>query len=630
MRFRRFITAVLALALLLSCIPAHAAYNKPYYIGVDISSQIVTVYRTEDDSVVRQMLCSTGKNDATPLGVFYMTYRPHTHERREWYYLKEYRCYVKYASRIVNHILFHSLEYKAKNNASVVKEDVEDFGKPASHGCVRLLEADARFIALNCGEGTLVKIYKSGDRHDDLREMLYIASYTNENGMTYEEFAGYPREEGELGRDSEGQEVSDLQARLKELGYYGGSVNGKYGVDVLKAVKKLQKDLGLNESGVTSPALQAVIFSDYAPVSTGNTLSEGSAGPVVERLQQALADLRLYEGPIDGIYDVDVTDAVEEFQRANWYKSTGKASPEVQRAILRQQEALKRIFPDPADVQIEKNDEKINLATVVSELKIIIRSKPSTESAEMGKVRNGDTVLVGDSNDEWTHVKTPDIEGYMRTKYLSFYSQQNPVITYASPSCGDTFQMGVTLADYAAGIKPFSQTFEEGESDSGNEVRYLTVDTGSDATTLKLREQPDAGAEVLDELDNGMQLRALSVGDEWTLVSSGEKLGYLSNAYLSFWTGPADALYATEEADDEDDELADEDEGPVYAQVVAENGKVNVYDAGSADANILGQLPADTKVRVLESSYADDWVLIELQGRQGYIPDDNLKFLADD
>ena len=65
----RIWSAVLLIALL--CGGALAA--SPYAIEVDVTNQIVTVYRAEDmgdSGIVRQMICSTGVNECTPVGRF--------------------------------------------------------------------------------------------------------------------------------------------------------------------------------------------------------------------------------------------------------------------------------------------------------------------------------------------------------------------------------------------------------------------------------------------------------------------------------------------------------------------------------------------------------------------------------
>ena len=105
---KRWLVAALTLLLVLSPLSALADYDMPYYIGVDITNQIVTIYRTADGAIVRQMACSTGIEDNTPLGVFDLPAKQRDSERSEWYYLPEFKCYVKYATRVKNKFLFHS------------------------------------------------------------------------------------------------------------------------------------------------------------------------------------------------------------------------------------------------------------------------------------------------------------------------------------------------------------------------------------------------------------------------------------------------------------------------------------------------------------------------------------------
>jgi len=50
---------------------------------------------------------------------------------------------------------------------------------------------------------------------------------------------------------SSGQDVERLQQRLKNWGYYEGSVDGNYGLETLLAVKNFQTSWGLQQTGVS-------------------------------------------------------------------------------------------------------------------------------------------------------------------------------------------------------------------------------------------------------------------------------------------------------------------------------------------------------------------------------------------
>ncbi len=77
--------------------------------------------------------------------------------------------------------------------------------------------------------------------------------------LTLTIFAGYIEKESnssvytlsKLG--SRGDEVRQVQKKLKELGYYKGSVDGIYGTGTQKAVKAFQKNCGITADGIAGP-----------------------------------------------------------------------------------------------------------------------------------------------------------------------------------------------------------------------------------------------------------------------------------------------------------------------------------------------------------------------------------------
>ena len=185
MRLRKCLAALLMLALVIGCMPALAAYSKPYYIEVDLTNQITTIYNTSDGSIARQMLCSTGAaGHETITGTFYLPYKDRDDERSAWYSFYALGVYAKYATRINGPYLFHSIPCYSKSLDDVVPRYAREFGMPASHGCIRLQVEDAEFIAKKCLAGTRVKIFYSNQLDENLRQLLFISSYSGEDGMT--------------------------------------------------------------------------------------------------------------------------------------------------------------------------------------------------------------------------------------------------------------------------------------------------------------------------------------------------------------------------------------------------------------------------------------------------------------
>lgn len=131
----------------------------PYKLVIDVSDQRVYVYQWNGSSFgacIKEMICSTGMkgaSTATPLGTFQMDGPTGT---GEWYWFSTYKCYAKWASRIVGGILFHSVIYS--KNKVLNKTSVRKLGRRASHGCIRLQVEDAKWIYDNCPSGTTVVI----------------------------------------------------------------------------------------------------------------------------------------------------------------------------------------------------------------------------------------------------------------------------------------------------------------------------------------------------------------------------------------------------------------------------------------------------------------------------------------
>ena len=182
------------IALLLALLLSHAAAEEAilYAVEVDLTNQITTVYRAEgreDRHIVRQMICSTGSGgkDATPLGEF-ETETHYPEERGEWYWIKQYKVYVQYPTRFNGPILFHSIPYADKDLATIDRQALGELGEPTSHGCVRLRSEDAKWIALNCPDGTPVRVYESGERNEALRAQLLRRTYDAEAWRSYDTY----------------------------------------------------------------------------------------------------------------------------------------------------------------------------------------------------------------------------------------------------------------------------------------------------------------------------------------------------------------------------------------------------------------------------------------------------------
>ncbi len=70
-------------------------------------------------------------------------------------------------------------------------------------------------------------------------------------GWTADNYASSPTvQTAVLKQGSKGGEVKEVQRRLKQWGYYNGSVDGVYGAQTIEAVKKFQRKNGLTADGI--------------------------------------------------------------------------------------------------------------------------------------------------------------------------------------------------------------------------------------------------------------------------------------------------------------------------------------------------------------------------------------------
>ena len=123
---------------------------KPYMLKVSIKDQRVYAYGLDENNeytdLVRTMKCSTGKNETpTPKGTFQATTGPGA----RWHYFKKFECWAQYAYYIEGDIMFHSVLYNDPDGP-VTQSSVNNLGRKASHGCVRLSVEDAKWIWNNC------------------------------------------------------------------------------------------------------------------------------------------------------------------------------------------------------------------------------------------------------------------------------------------------------------------------------------------------------------------------------------------------------------------------------------------------------------------------------------------------
>ena len=155
-----------------------------YYILLDLRNQVVTVYEKDENGeytrIVRQFICSTGKTTSshdddgdgtnestpTPTGVWKIG------GRERFGKFAKFSEYARYWTQLVQDIYFHSVMFKKADVTTIMKNPYHSLGNDVSHGCVRLLVEDAKWLYYYACPGTTVKVTKSGRTNRELKNAL--------------------------------------------------------------------------------------------------------------------------------------------------------------------------------------------------------------------------------------------------------------------------------------------------------------------------------------------------------------------------------------------------------------------------------------------------------------------------
>ncbi|MBQ8149934.1 MAG: peptidoglycan-binding protein [Clostridia bacterium] len=262
----------------------------PYYVVVDVQNQVTKVYGIDENGEytipVRNMICSTGMvSTPSDVGDWVTNGR-----RAQWAYFSLYGSHARYWTRINEDIAFHSVIYNEVDNMALSVKSYNKLGSRASHGCIRLLVSDAKWVYDNIRAGTTVHITEDLPVDEELRyavkqprlnkELMWPATTPVPTVAPAYDPQGLPPQPFRmLQRDSSGEDVYWLQCKLRDLGYYTGTVTGSYYRGTTNAVKAYQKDHGLYPDGKAGIKTLESIYADVLAASTPSPSPDPEATP---------------------------------------------------------------------------------------------------------------------------------------------------------------------------------------------------------------------------------------------------------------------------------------------------------------------------------------------------------------
>lgn len=138
---------------------------------------------------------------------------------------------------------------------------------------------------------------------------------------------------------STGSEVTQIQKKLKNWGYYFGEVDGKFGTQTKNAVMLFQQKNGLTVDGIAGlQTLRAMGIASTSSSSGSNKVSSipikyGARGNDVKTVQTKLKNWGYYNGTVDGVFGSGTKSAVTAFQKKNGLSADGIVGSQTLKAL---------------------------------------------------------------------------------------------------------------------------------------------------------------------------------------------------------------------------------------------------------------------------------------------------------
>ena len=263
----------------------------PYAITVDVVNQITFVYGLDENGnytkLVKQFICSTGTTkNPSDLGDWVLDGRT-----ARWCYFPHYGSHAQYWTRINSSIAFHSVIYNSVDTMDLSIKSYDALGSKASHGCIRLLVRDAMWIYENVGKDTVVTIREDLPADQELNKSLLPPPLNRRNMLpqateaptplptyTYGMMPGNFKRGMKVGEQSD--DVYYLQMKLKELGYFSGTVTGGFYNGTKEAVIAFQKDNGIYANGHANQETLTKLYAQELATPTPEPTATPTPAPI--------------------------------------------------------------------------------------------------------------------------------------------------------------------------------------------------------------------------------------------------------------------------------------------------------------------------------------------------------------
>ncbi len=317
---------------------------------------------------------------------------------------------------------------------------------------------------------------------------------------------------GSLSVGSYGDEVSQVQSILVNMGYLDVAPDGYFGYVTEQSVIWFQQDHGLYVDGVVGPiTMQALLgggsqsSSSSAPAASAPSgdwdanayLVIGAYGSMVTQLQQMLYSLGYYYGDIDGDYGYMTAASVEAFQRDRGLYADGEAGPITLAALQSAGGNPAAIAPSTPAASVDVN------------AYLVVGAYGDTV-VQLQKALNSMGYYYGDIDGDYGYMTAAAVEAYQRDMGLYADGEAGPITLKSIFGSGSTAS-AAPASSYDGKVR-FGGTY------------VLTSAAGSNVLNV-------SGASTADGADVSLNASTGDGSQKWVMQSAGDGYYYLRNLH---------------------------------------------------------------------------------------------------
>lgn len=216
-----------------------------------------------------------------------------------------------------------------------------------------------------------------------------------------------------------------------------------------------------------------------------------------------------------------------------------------------------------ADYITVMNDEESNVINKIVDVSsaLNVRSGPETSYSVVGKVYDGDKVVVLEQGSTWDKIQIDDVTGWVKNEYL--------------------------IIDNATGVYTVIESVEEDV--------YKLVSVSS---KLNVRKGPGTSYSIVGKLDNGAKVKIIDTNNKWEKIQYNDMEGWVLSEYLY-----VSQIINTDPLNN--------------VKVIKTTTELNIREEANNDSKIISNVKSNEMLTVLEES--NGWYKIKYNTKTGYI-----------